>query len=120
MIHTENLLSLVSTKVQAVELSNIPAATDVGLQFTSIPNVIKNGIQILVGVAGVIFFVMLVVGGIQYAMSGGDKAAAQAAKDRITNALIGIVIVAVAFALTALLTAILGVNITSVTVPGAL
>jgi len=119
VIRTENLLNTISTQVQAVALSNIGSASDVNLRFTNIPNVVKNGIQILVGVAGVIFFVMLVIGGIQYAMSGGDKAQAQAAKDRITNALIGIIIVAVAFALVSLISAILGVQITSVNVPNA-
>ncbi len=54
---------------------------------------------------------MLVIGGIQYAMSGGDKAQAQAAKDRITNALIGIVVVASAFAIKALITSVFGIKI---------
>ena len=121
MIRTGNLLNLVSTTVSAAgtTITNIGSANEVGLQFSNVATVVKNGITILVGVAGVIFFIMLLMGGIQYAMSGGDKAQAQAAKDRITNALIGIVIVAVAFALTQLLNAVLGVNITSVTLPSA-
>jgi len=41
-------------------------------------------------VGGVIFLFMLIAGGIQWITSGGDKVANEAARRRVTNALIGV------------------------------
>lgn len=49
--------------------------------------------------AFLIFLVMLIIGGIQWISSGGDKESVQKAKDRITHALIGLVIVACTWAI---------------------
>ena len=44
-------------------------------------------------------FVFLVWGGIQWLTSGGDSASTQKARDRITAALVGLAIIAIAYAL---------------------
>src|SRR5581483_4137693 len=75
----------------------------------SIPVRIYN---LLLGLAAVVAMLMLIIGGVQYvlAFTGGDKAA-EAAKARITHALIGLAIVLVAFlAVNTLLYTILGLN----------
>ena len=109
----EKALNLISRTALAVD-TNINfnnAAVTAGLKEFSVGDFINVVIVALIGFAGLIFFIMLIIGGIQYAMSGGDKAAAQAAKDRITNALIGIVVVAAAYAIKALVTTVLGIGI---------
>jgi hypothetical protein len=71
---------------------------------------ISKAIQLLVGVAAILLFVFLVWGGIQWLTSGGDKTNVEAARNRITNALIGLAIVALAWALQALLTNLFGLG----------
>ena len=54
---------------------------------------------------------MLVWGGIQWIMSGGDKAKTEEARNRITAALVGLAIVASAWAIMKLVEYFFGLNI---------
>lgn len=53
----------------------------------------------VIGTAGLIAATMMIVGGFQYLTSGGDSSRVTAAKSRITNALIGLVLALSAFLL---------------------
>ena len=68
-------------------------------------------------VAALLFFFMLVVGGIEWIIAGGDKAASENARKRITSALIGLAIVFVAWAIVALIKTLFGVDILNLTIP---
>jgi hypothetical protein len=69
----------------------------------------------LIFVAGaIIFFFMLLISGIQWITSGGDKAAVEGAKGRLTQALIGIVVLFSAFAIIKLVQGLFGINILSI------
>ena len=61
--------------------------------------------------AGIFFFIQILVGGIAYVNAGGDPKAMDAARSRITSAMIGLGIVVGAFAITVIVTTILGINI---------
>ena len=50
-------------------------------------------LPVIYGIAGVIALILLVMGGIQYMSSGGDKIAVEQARGRITSAIVGLVIV---------------------------
>lgn len=54
-------------------------------------------INILLAVAGLIAVIFLIVGGFRYITAGGNEEASEAAKKTITNAIIGIVIIILAF-----------------------
>jgi len=69
-------------------------------------------------VAGIVFFFMLVVGGIRWILSGGDKANTEGARNQITAALIGLIIVFSAWAIATLLNTAFGVNILNLEIPG--
>lgn len=112
----QELLKLIAKPVAAANLFTPSDAAAVGLSINDVSTAVTNGIKAIVAVAGVIFFVMLVWGGVQYVLSGGDKAATQAARDRITYALIGIVIVAAAFAIATLVGTVTGTSITNVSI----
>ncbi|HEX6977131.1 MAG TPA: hypothetical protein VF185_02100 [Patescibacteria group bacterium] len=63
-------------------------------------------------VAGVlIFFFMLLLGAIQWITSGGDKGALEGAKGRLTNALIGIIVLFAVFAIIKLIEGFFGISI---------
>lgn len=110
---------IVKPAAAATPIFSPGSVQDVGLQINNVSGLVSTVVTGLISVAGLLFFVMLVWGGIQYVLSGGDKAQAQAAKDRITHALIGIVIVAAAFAIAQLIKAVLGVDATNVVINNA-
>ena len=61
--------------------------------------------------AGLVAFLMLIFGGVQYITSAGDKAQTEVARDKMTNALIGLVIVIGSYGIIKLIEAFFGVNI---------
>lgn len=64
--------------------------------------------------ASLLFFLMFVVGGIRWITSGGDKASLEGAKGTITNALVGLFLVFIVFAITQLIKAVFGVDILTI------
>jgi len=77
---------------------------DLGLAFNQL---VRLGLFL----AGLIVFVYLIIGGIQWITSGGDKAKTEAARGRITAAVVGLAIVASSFAIMSLLGTLFGINI---------
>lgn len=63
-------------------------------------------------VAGLATFAYLVYGGVQWIMSGGDKGKLEEAKGRITNGVIGLAIVASAWAVYLIIDYFFGIGIT--------
>jgi len=55
--------------------------------------------NLLLGIAGVVSVIFIIIGGIQYASSAGNEQGTTKAKDTITNAVIGLVISVLAFAI---------------------
>ena len=78
-----------------------------------IGNFISLLISILLIVGAIVFLFMLLMGGIQWMTSGGDKAGVEAARGRITHALIGLLILFSAWAIIQLIEAFLGITILS-------
>ena len=58
--------------------------------------VLDNIINVLLGAAGIVILIILVMGGIQYMVSGGDEKALAGAKKTITYSLLGLLIILVA------------------------
>lgn len=95
---------------------------DVGTDFKplvdlSIPSIVSALIRLTLVVAAIVFFFILVAGGIRWIASGGDKAQTEAARSQITAALVGLVIVFAAWAILALIHTFFGVDIFSLTLP---
>jgi hypothetical protein len=88
---------LVAPLVAGAQFS-VPNATG-----TNLPNeatassIVLRIIQILLGVAGLVAVIFLIIGGFRYILAGGNEESAESAKKTITNAIIGIVIVILAF-----------------------
>lgn len=72
---------------------------------------ISTVIKVLVIVAAVLFFLWLVLGGINWIVSGGDKAKTEAARQQITSALVGLVIVFSAWAIAQLIRVLFDVDL---------
>lgn len=83
----------------------------------TIGSVVSALITIVLIVAAVIFFFMLILGGIKWILSGGDKAQTESARNQVTAAIVGLVIVFAAFAIARLVQAFFGIDIFSFNVP---
>ncbi len=84
-----------------------------------IGKLLSSGIQVAMVVAAILTFAFLVWGGIQWIMSGGDKTQTQAARDRITMALVGLAIVAAAWALMKVVGYFFGIDVFQFKIPTA-
>jgi hypothetical protein len=86
-----------------------------GLQGKSGVGFFQSFIPAAIGLAFVIgtliFFFILVIGAIQWIVSGGDKAAIESARGKIGNALIGIVILFSVFVVLMVVEGFFGINI---------
>lgn len=62
-------------------------------------------------------FLTLIMGGLNWITAGGDKTKLEEARNQITNAIIGIIIVGAAWAITSLLAKFFGFNLETLPIP---
>jgi|SRR3990167_5850688 len=79
--------------------------------FTDLGELIGILIQLVMFVAGLFFFAQILIGGLRWINAGGDPKSVQAARDRITNALMGLVLVAASYAIILIIEQALGIGI---------
>lgn len=72
--------------------------------------IIATAVNLVLAVAGVVFFFMLIIGGFRYLTAGGDEKVAQEARKTLTNAMIGLIIIVASFLVAQLLFRIFGLN----------
>ena len=90
-------------------MPDIPAISDLERVFSSV-------VRAILGFAGIVLFVLLVMGGLKYITSGGDPKAAEGAKKTITYAIGGLVVVLLSYLVLVLIKTITGVDVTQFTV----
>lgn len=73
--------------------------------------VIRGIIRFILLIAFIIAFIMLLVGGIRWIMAGGDEKSVEKARNTITAALIGLVVILVAYALIRIVELFFNVNV---------
>lgn len=69
--------------------------------------------KLVAAVCGIVLFFYLLYGGFRYISAGGDEKAVQEAGRIITNAIVGMLIVAAAYIITLVIEEILGIDIFS-------
>lgn len=79
----------------------------------TISGIVSGAISLAMLVVALVFFFILIMGGLKWVMSGGDQKNVEAARGQITNALIGLAIVFAAFAIMKLIETIFGINLLS-------
>ncbi|MFH0749888.1 MAG: hypothetical protein V1917_03165 [Candidatus Gottesmanbacteria bacterium] len=84
---------------------------------TIIGSLISNIVGLLFIFAFLLTLLYLIMGGIQWLTSGGEKAQLEQARNKITNALVGLVIVAAAYAIFTLVGQFLGIDIKALIIP---
>lgn len=101
-------LQLTATAVMAQTIEIKQPGT---IPATNIGNVISAVVGILLVLAAILAFLFLILGGIQWITSGGDKAGMEAARNKITAAIVGLIIVAAAWAIMLLVGQFIGFDL---------
>lgn len=114
-----NLLALANyLAVETIDLGKDLGAFSDAKSLT-IPGMVSGFLMLVLVVAGLAFFFILVIGGVKWILSGGDKAHTEGARNQITAALVGLVIVFSAWAIVQLIDTFFGVNILKLDLPTA-
>ncbi|MBI4037499.1 hypothetical protein HY382_00460 [Candidatus Curtissbacteria bacterium] len=89
-------------------------------KLSDISVIFGNVIKLLAPAAAIAFFIMLIIAGYQFMTSGGDPKAAGAARNTLTYAIIGVILVVAAWLIIKLIQNITGVDTTTISVPESL
>ncbi|HPC30889.1 MAG TPA: pilin [Candidatus Paceibacterota bacterium] len=81
-------------KIPYIFETGIPLIAKKGeqLEAMSLSDLVARIIQAAFSISGILAFVMIIVGGIQYMISGGDTKKQKSAQETITNAVIGLIL----------------------------
>lgn len=99
------------TPIPTQTMIGIFVPTPVGIRTSDLGKIISSTFAFLLIVAGLLAFAFLIVGGIQWITSGGDKAGLEGARNRIIHAVVGVIVVFSAWAITLLIQQFLGITI---------
>jgi TRAP-type C4-dicarboxylate transport system permease small subunit len=96
---------LLATGVSAepIEVSGLGFFTDMG-------ELINKSLRFVMVIAALLVFLYLIWGGIEWITSGGDKGKTESARNKITAAVIGLIVVAASYAILQLALTFLGVG----------
>lgn len=78
--------------------------------FKGLEAIFNNVITVAIAGAGIVLFIMLIIGGINLLTSGSEAPKAEAAKKTITYAIYGIIFIALAFLILRLIFSFTGVK----------
>jgi hypothetical protein len=102
-----------NTEITNPILGDLGGKTGISFFQSFIPNLIS--LAFILGV--IIFFFILIIGAIQWISSGGDKQAVENARGKVTNAIIGLVILFTVYAIIQLINIFFGVKLLELTLP---
>jgi len=104
----------IAAPVYAQEINISPKGDNFSnLENLTITGIVSGAISLIMLVVALVFFFMLVLGGLRWVMSEGDEKNVTNARNQITNALIGLAIVFAAWAIVKLIETIFGISIIS-------
>lgn len=109
----EKLAAIVAGTTWAVPLAalaQVSAPRGVPARFSDFDNTIRNAFNIIIVIAGIIFVILFLIGGIQYLTAAGNEDNTKKARQLILDAIIGLVIVVAAWAVGTYVLSLLGIG----------
>jgi len=94
-------VSLAAAQLGDVTPPETGFATDIGTLISSL-------LRVVMVIAALLVFVYLIWGGVEWITSGGDKSKTESARNKITAAVIGLIILAASYAILQLILSFLG------------
>lgn len=108
----------IAATVTPIEFNLANVGGNVGISgATPVGVIIGNAIRIIMMVALIGVLAMLIVGAFQWIVSGGEKEKVASARGRITNALVGLAILGLAFVIVTVAGNLVGVNVFEIRIP---
>lgn len=98
-------------KVFAQDAPQITIDQPTNIKIGDVGQLISALVGTLLIIAALLAFFYLILGGIQWITAGGDKTGMEAARNKITHAIVGLIIVGAAWAIMLLVQNFLGVKI---------
>lgn len=98
-------------KVFAQDAPEITINQPPNIKIGDVGSLISALVGTLLIIAALLAFFYLILGGIQWITAGGDKTGMEAARNKITHAIVGLIIVGAAWAVMLLVQNFLGVKI---------
>lgn len=71
-----------------------------------------NVVKVILGFAGIVFFILLLSSGLKFITSGGDPKALEGAKKTLTYAIGGLIVIILSYLILVLIKEITGVDVT--------
>lgn len=81
-------------------------------EIKDIVDIVENIFGLIIRLAGILAFIMLILGGFKYLTSGGDPKAAESARKTLTYAILGLVLIIAAWFILKFLSEFTGVKLT--------
>ena len=78
----------------------------------NLEEVFKSVLNVILGIAGITFFILLLSSGFKFISSGGDPKALEGAKKTLTYAIGGLILIIVSYLILLLIKEITGVDVT--------
>ncbi len=100
-------LALSASTVMAATLKDVDIQPGTGFA-TSFGGMMNGLISFVMVIAAVLVFFYLIWGGIEWITSGGDKGKTESARNKITSAVIGLIVIAASYAILTLALNFLG------------
>mgnify|MGYP001559329814 CR=1 FL=1 len=95
----------------------IPVDSETGVPTISgLETIFSNVVSVAVAFAGIVFLIMLLIGGFSLITAGSEAPKAEAAKKTITYAIFGFIFVAVSYLILQLIKSFTGVDVTNFTI----
>ena len=104
------LLTLPALAAAQTPISIPPPSSISGSKFSTVPDIIRNGFNIVITIAGVVFVVLMLIGGIMYLASAGNDESTKKARQLLLDSVIGLVIVVTAWAVGLYVLQVLGLS----------
>lgn len=79
---------------------------------SALQDVFENVIGAVLFLAGMVFFIMLLMSGFKYMTAGGDPKALESAKGSLTKAITGVILIALAYLILVIIEEITGAPVT--------
>ena len=93
------------------------SVSDATSGLTGITKMVSSVIGIITVAAGIWFLLQFTIGGFGWITSGGDKAKLQSSRDKITNAIVGLIIVSSVWAVMTLVGQFVGIDFPNLPIP---
>jgi hypothetical protein len=113
MFIAQNTLDLGGQQLTPPTNAFAPDFTKTGVDVVGGPitQFISNFLGFITGLAGIMFLIYLIFAGLSWVSSGGDKGKVEAARNQMTQAALGLVVVIAAYAIAGVVGKVLGLDI---------